>query len=157
MKSQSSELDQQARKAFQSMKRILLGFRGRMDEQLRPKGVTMAQLQMLFAIRNQPGSSGAQLARICFITPQTTQALVKHLEENGLIVRGKDPVNDRIVTASLTAVGERLAKTVEKESLPIQKELWQGFTANELAQLNDLLTRCLVNLGETDEQTSSGR
>jgi DNA-binding MarR family transcriptional regulator len=97
------------------------------------------------------------LARTCFITPQTTQALLKHLEDNGLIVRGKDPVNDRIVTASLTAAGERLAQTVEKESLPIQKELWQGFTANELAQLNDLLTRCLVNLGETDESSSPGR
>jgi DNA-binding MarR family transcriptional regulator len=132
------------------MKRIMLGFRARMDEQLRPKGVTMAQLQMLFAIRNQPGSSGAQLARTCFITPQTTQALLKHLEENSLIVRGKDPVNDRIVTASLTATGERLAKEVEKESLPIQKELWQGFTGSQLYQLNDLLTRCLANLGEAD-------
>src|SRR3954470_18128736 len=107
MRSQTSERDRQAGKAFQSMKRIMLGFRARMDEQLRPKGVTMAQLQMLFAIRNQPGSSGAQLARTCFITPQTTQALLKHLEENSLIVRGKDPVNDRIVTASLTATGER--------------------------------------------------
>ena len=157
MKSKTAERDRQARQAFQSMKRILLGFRGRVDEQLRPQGVTMAQLQMLFAIRNQPGSSGAHLARTCFITPQTTQALLKHLEDNGLIVRGKDPINDRIVTASLTVTGERLARTVEKESLPIQKELWQGFTANELAQLNDLLTRCLVNLGETDEPSSPGR
>ena len=147
----SSTRDRQTRKAFQSMKRIMLGFRARMDVQLRPKGVTMAQLQLLFAVRNRPGSSGAQLARTCFITPQTTQALLKHLEESGLIVRGKDPVNDRIVTASLTAAGERLAQAVEKESVPIQRDLWKGFTASELDGLNDLLARCLANLGESDD------
>jgi len=145
-KSRISEREQQAKQAFQRMKRILLGFRSRMDEELRPQGVTMAQLQVLFAVRSQPRSSGAQLARTCFITPQTVQALLKHLEEGGFIVRGKDPVNDRIVIASVTEAGEELAQSVEKSSLPLHRELWKGITESELAQLNDLLERCLANL-----------
>lgn len=142
--------EQQTKQVVQKMKRILLAFRARVDDEFRPQGVTMAQLQVLFAVRAQPRSSGAQLARNCYITPQTVQSLLKHLEQRGLIVRGKDPVNDRIVTTSLTAAGERLAQLVEKSSLPLQRELWEGITDSELDQLNDLLGRCLANLGSED-------
>ena len=133
------------------MKRILQAFRARVDDEFRSQGVTMAQLQVLFAVRAQPGSSGAQLARICHITPQTVQALLKHLEKRELIVRGKDPVNDRIVTTSLTAAGEKLAESIEKSSLPLHRKLWQGVTDHELDQLNDVLARCLANLGPEDQ------
>lgn len=142
---------QQAKQALRSMKRILIQFRGRMDEELRPRGVTTAQMQLLFAVRNNPGSSGAQLARLCYITPQTTQTLLKHLENAGFIVRGKDPVNDRIVTTSVTPEGERLARTIERESLALQAELWQGFSDRELTQLNTLLERCLCSLGNSED------
>ena len=144
--------DDQAKHAFQKMKRILLAFRTRVDEELRPQGVTMAQLQVLFAVRAQPRSSGAQLARTCYITPQSAQSLLKHLEDGGLIVRGKDPVNDRIVTMRVTDAGERLAQAVESSMQPLQSELWRGITDGELLQLNDLLERCLANLGSEDQQ-----
>jgi len=148
--------EEQAKQAFQKMKRILLAFRTRVDEELRPQGVTMAQLQVLFAVRAQPRSSGAQLARTCYITPQTAQSLLKHLEDGGLVVRGKDPVNDRIVTMSITDAGERLAQSVESSTQPIHRELWRGITDRELEQLNGLLTRCLANLG-SDEQSLAER
>jgi MarR family transcriptional regulator, organic hydroperoxide resistance regulator len=135
------------------MKRILLHIRGRMDEELKPQGVTSAQLQLLFAVRNAPGSSGAQLARCCYVTPQTAQTLLKHLEEGGFIVRGKDAVNDRIVTASITPEGETLARSVEKRVLVIQERLWRGVSDSEVAQLKDLLARCLANVGEDAPDT----
>ena len=139
---------QETKRALQSMKRILLHFRGRMDEELRPQGVTAAQLQLLFAVRDVPGSSGAQLARSCYVTPQTAQALLKHLEDGGFIVRGKDAVNDRIVTARITPEGERLARSVEKRGLMMQERLWEGISDSELVRLNDLLVRCLTNIDE---------
>jgi DNA-binding MarR family transcriptional regulator len=133
------------------MKRILLHFRSRMDEELRPQGVTTAQLQVLFAIHDSPGSSGAQLARACYITPQTTQTLLQHLEKRGFIVRGKDRVNDRIVTARITPAGEELIKTVEKEARIMQGDLWRGVSDRELAGLDALLRRCLENLGMEED------
>jgi DNA-binding MarR family transcriptional regulator len=153
-KLRSPKREQQTKQAFQNMKRILLAFRARVDEEFRPQGVTLAQLQVLFAVRAQPQSSGAQLARTCYITPQTAQSLLKHLENRGLIVRGKDSVNDRIVTTSLTAAGERLAQLVEKSSMPLRRDLWQGITDRELDQLNDVLARCLANLGAGEQPLS---
>ena len=145
---------QQAKQAMRSMKRILLHFRSHVDEQLRPQGVTTAQIQVLFEVRNAPASSGAHLARCCYITPQTMQALLRHLEKGGFIVRGKDPVNDRIVTSSITPAGEQLVHSVEKTVQHLKEDLWRGISDRDLAQLNTLLERAIGNLGIAEESDS---
>jgi DNA-binding MarR family transcriptional regulator len=142
---------QQTTQAIQRMKRILIHMRGQMDVILRPYGVTTAQLVMLKTVRNSPGSSGAQLARECYVTPQSAQALIKHLEDSGFIVRGKDRINGRIVTASITPEGERLMETAEKIALEIQETLWVGISDGDVEGLNELLARCLQNIGEEIE------
>jgi MarR family transcriptional regulator, organic hydroperoxide resistance regulator len=138
----------QTTQAIQMMKRILIHMRGEMDVLLRPYGVTTAQLVMLKAVRNSPGSSGAQLARECYVTPQSAQALIKQLEDGGFIVRDKDRVNGRIVKASITPAGERLLDTAEKTALELQESLWVGISDHDVETLHGLLARCLQNIGE---------
>jgi len=140
--------DRQAetRRAAQMMKRILIHFRGQMDERLRPQGVTTAQLQMLKVIRDEPGGSGAQLARACYVTPQSAQALLKSLEDGGWITRTKDPVNERILIAQLTPSGMELMETAERVARVIETRLWQGVPDSGVEALNKTLMRCLANL-----------
>ncbi len=77
----------ETRRAAQMMKRIMVHFRSQMDEKLRPQGVTTAQLHVLKTVRDEPGVSGARLARACYVTPQSAQALLKGLEDGGWITR----------------------------------------------------------------------
>jgi DNA-binding MarR family transcriptional regulator len=137
---------EETRLAAQLMKRILIHFRGQLDEALRPQRVTTAQLQVLYAIRNEPGASGAQLARLCYITPQSAQSLLKNLEEGGWIVRVKDKVNDRILVAQLTPSGEELLETAEKAARVIEKRVWKGVSDEAVERLNAVLEQCLGNL-----------
>jgi DNA-binding MarR family transcriptional regulator len=134
------------RLAAQRMKWILLHFRGQMDERLRPRGVTTAQFMVVKAIRNEPGASGAQLARACHMTPQSAQALLKSLEDGGWIVRTKDAVNERILTAKLTPSGVKLVEAGEKLIRAIEKKLWDGIPESAVEALNKTLIRCLANL-----------
>jgi MarR family transcriptional regulator, organic hydroperoxide resistance regulator len=136
----------ETRLAAQLMKRILVHFRGQIDEALRPQGVTTAQLQVLYAIRNEPGASGAQLARLCYMTPQSAQSLLKGLEMGGWIVRVKDKVNDRILIAQLTRSGEELLETAEKAARVIEKKVWKGVSDDAVVTLNAVLEQCLGNL-----------
>src|SRR5271167_117540 len=133
--------DRQAetRRAAQMMKRILIHFRSQMDEKLRPQGVTTAQLQVLKAIRDQPGLSGAQLARSCYVTPQSAQSLLRGLEEGEWIVRSKDQRNDRILTARLTSEGEKLLLSAEKTARLIEGKLWRGIPESSIEALNRVL------------------
>ena len=141
-----TELEESRREAARLMKRILLHFRGQMDEELRPYGVTKAQIQLLHAIREAPGSSGAHLSRICDVTPQTVQALIQRTEEGGWIVRGKDNVNERIITASLTPAGEELLLTADRIVKSIEARLWEGVAAEEIKALSSVLVKCLNNI-----------
>jgi MarR family transcriptional regulator, organic hydroperoxide resistance regulator len=134
------------RRAAQMMKRILIHFRSQIDEKLRPQGVTTAQLQVLKAIRDQPGVSGAQLARSCYVTPQSAQSLLRGLEEGKWIVRSKDHGNDRILTARLSPDGEKLLLTAEKTARSIEEKLWRGVPESSIEALNEVLEQCLVNL-----------
>jgi MarR family transcriptional regulator, organic hydroperoxide resistance regulator len=141
-----SEVHAGQRHAAKLMKRILGHLRTSLDEELRPHGVTIAQIQLLWAIRNAPGSSGAQLSRQCEVTPQTAQALIQRIEEAGWIVRGKDSVNDRIVTASLTPAGEKVLSTADHLVKNIEAKLWQGIPPPAIHELIDVLEKCLRNI-----------
>src|SRR3984885_9215656 len=144
--------DRQAetRRAAQMMKRIMIHFRSQMDEELRPQRVTTAQLSLLKAIRDKPGGSGAQLARACYVTPQSAQALLKGLEDGGWVIRTKDRENDRILTAQLTPTGEELLETAERLARVIEKKLWHGVPDAAVTALNKTLMQCLANLDEDD-------
>jgi MarR family transcriptional regulator, organic hydroperoxide resistance regulator len=135
------------RRAAQMMKRILIHFRGQMDEALRPQGVTTAQLHLLKTVRQEPGASGAQLARSCYMTPQSAQSLLTGLERDGWIVRSKGRGNDRILAARLTHEGEKLLETAEKAAKIIEGKLWRGVAEDSIEALNRVLEQCLANLG----------
>ncbi len=143
----SKKIRESRRHAAMLMKRILLQVRTAMDEELRPYGVTKAQIQLLWAIRNAPGSSGAQLSRLCDVTPQTAQELIQRAEEGGWIVRGKDSVNDRIVTASLTPAGEELLLAADGVVKGLEEKLWKGIRAEEIDAMIGVLEKCAENVG----------
>jgi DNA-binding MarR family transcriptional regulator len=128
------------------MKRIVAHFQASVDDQLRPHGATIAQVRLLVAIRNTPGSSGAQLARECGVTPQSAQVLIQRAQEAGWIERGKDRVNDRIVTATLTSKGERLLRAADRIVRGIEAKLWKGIRPAVLDELIGVLERCLANV-----------
>jgi DNA-binding MarR family transcriptional regulator len=140
------EKQSERRKAARMMKRIIVHFRGQMDDRLRPEGVTTAQLAVLKAVQDEPGAFGAQLARACHVTPQSAQALLKSLEDGGWIVRTKDAVNDRILIAKLTPSGVKLLETGERLARVIEKRLWEGIPDSAVEALNKTLVRCLANL-----------
>jgi DNA-binding MarR family transcriptional regulator len=136
------------RRAATLMKRILLGFRAQMDEELKPRGVRTAQVQILKAVQSSPGSSGAHLARVCYMTPQSMQSLIEKTERDGWIVRRKGKENDRVLAAWLTEAGEALLSDAEVVVKRIERRLWDGVSADEVTGLVGLLERCLGNIEE---------
>ena len=142
----SSPKQKEARRTHKLIRRALLGFRARLDDDLRPANVTGAQLRVLYEVKLNPGITGAQLARACSVTPQSAQAMMVRAVEHGWVVRGKDPENERLVTARLTHEGERLLAEADRVMKRIEAEVWAGVSLDELRTLNALLERGLANL-----------
>ena len=138
----------EAKQVLKQMRQLLTAVRGRLDDQLRPEGVTMPQVQALSHIRQVQACTGAQLARALSVTPQTMQSLLARAEREGWIRRGRDATNERLVLWSLTKAGDGLLGKVEVAFDTLQGKLWHGFTAKSIHELSGVLGRCLDNLKE---------
>ncbi|MFI6024841.1 MarR family winged helix-turn-helix transcriptional regulator [Amycolatopsis magusensis] len=111
------------------VKRLELAIRARMDEALRPKGLTTLQFTALTALRRRRGLSSAQLARRSFVTPQTMNEMVRWLEERGHIERTRDPANRRVLLIGLTPAGEALLDDCDPLVESIEQDLLTAIPA----------------------------
>ncbi len=130
------------------MRRLLVGLKGRLDDALRDRQVTSAQLRFLHEVKEHPGASGAQMARACYVTPQSAQALLVRAVERGWVVRGKDAENDRLVTARLTPAGERLLAYADEVLARLEAEVWAGVPLQDLRAMNSVIERAIGNMAE---------
>ena len=81
-----------------------------METVLADVDATPAQFAVLTMIVNYPGVSGADLARLTFLTPQTINVIVRNLEKGGSIQKAADASHGRILRLTATAQGQALLK-----------------------------------------------
>lgn len=84
--------------------------RASMEKALADLNVTPPQFAVLTMIVNYPGLSGADLARLTFLTPQTINVIVRNLVRAGLVEKTADAVHGRILRLRATTPGEALLK-----------------------------------------------
>ena len=104
-------------------------------------GVSTAQIGVLRQLANEPGLSGAELARRLLITPQGVQLALKALEQRGLVERKPDPQHARILQAYLTDQGRDVAAAVVSDAIAAHDAVFNVLTPEEQQTLRDLLAR----------------
>src|SRR5215831_6370313 len=84
--------------------------RTQIETRTRAKGLWLSfpHSAVLMMLNEQPGLSGAQLARHNSVTAQTMNGLLMPLEERGLIERRPDPENARVLRCYLKPKGKQL-------------------------------------------------
>jgi DNA-binding MarR family transcriptional regulator len=78
-----------------------------LERSLADIGVTPPQFVVLTMLKAYPGISGADLARLAFLTPQTIGVIVGNLEKAGAIARQKHPTHGRALQWVLTPAGQK--------------------------------------------------
>ena len=136
----------ETRRANTLMRRMIVGLKGRLDDELRDKNITSAQVRFLREVKERPGSTGAQMARAIYMTPQSAQALMVRAVKAGWVVRGTAAENQRLVTARLTPAGERLLTFADAILERLSAEMWAGLSVAELRKMNEVIERGLENL-----------
>lgn len=125
------------------VKRLQQQIRAWVDAGLVQHGVTMATYAALAILEHEPGLSNAELARRCFVTPQTMIQLVRSLEDHGVVERSPDPDHGRILQTRLTHVGRGLLDNCHHEIDVVHMRMLADLDSAEQAQLADLLRRCI--------------
>lgn len=115
---------------------------------LREFDLTVPQYAGLLVLSYLPGASGAQLARICAVTPQTMATVLSNLEVKGLIKRTPSSVHQKVFVTKLTRAGSALLKRADVKAHAVEERLAAEFTDEERAQLADFLERAIKVLSE---------
>ncbi len=119
-----------------------------MDQKLRQINLTTPQCAALTAIADDPGASGAVLARKCFVTPQTMTEIINNLIRLGLIERRPHAEHGRIIQTYLTAAGQQTLAQAEQRIAIIDDRLSAQLTRDEKKRLLAWLRKCREALDE---------
>lgn len=131
-----------ARRFGGALKLAQHALRTRLDEALRPIGLTTPQCAVLSALERQPGLSNAALARAAFVTPQTMQSILANMERNGLLTREPDPDHGRILRSFITARGRKALMQAHAAILDVEAVVLAAVGEREAERLTLALTRC---------------
>jgi DNA-binding MarR family transcriptional regulator len=104
-------------------------------------GVSAAQVGVLRQLSNEPGLSGAELARRLLISPQGLQLALTALERRGLVERRQNPQHKRILQAYLTEEGQNIVATVVGDAVAAHDEVFGVLSTEEKETLRELLGR----------------
>jgi DNA-binding MarR family transcriptional regulator len=111
------------------------------NDAMRVHGVSTAQIGVLRQLANEPGLSGAELARRLLISPQGVQLALTALERRGLVERKRDPQHGRILQAYLTGEGRDVAGRVVNDAIAAHDEVFGVLSVQEQQTLRELLGR----------------
>lgn len=119
----------------------------RMERALDDLGITPPQFVVLTMLAAYPGISGADLARLAALTPQTVSVIVANLERGGAIVRRPHAVHGRIQQIDVTDGGETLLRQCRARVKKLEARMAVGFTAEE----EQVIRRWLVSVAREDD------
>jgi DNA-binding MarR family transcriptional regulator len=125
-----------------ALKRAQHALRQTIDDSLRPLGLTTPQYAALAVVEEAPGGSGAELARRCFVTPQTMNEIVRGLLDRSLLVRGGSPRGARDIPLSLSPKGRALLNGAHQVVDEVEERMLESLTQSARHSLLSVLRRC---------------
>ena len=121
-----------------------VALRAAMERALADLGVTSPQFAVLTMIVAYPGVSGADLARLTFLTPQTINVIVRNLVRGGAVEKSADATHGRILRLNATGRGEALLKRCRTRVMEVEGRIASLLNRDE----ERLIRRWLSAVGE---------
>ena len=109
---------------------------------LEPMGLTHPQYLVMLALWERSPLSVKELSGLLQLDPGTLSPLLKRLETGGLVRRGRDLADERVLAVTLTDKGRALRAEAEKIPPAIIDRL--GMELTELQDLHGALTRLIA-------------
>ena len=115
--------------------------RTRVEQVLKPFGLTGLQYSILSVVARKEGLSSADLSRRFYATPQNMGQLLAGLEARGFVRRQEDASNRRVLRVELTEEGGRLVRLGGEAMAELEAEIYKDFSEEELAAFRASLQR----------------
>ncbi len=118
----------------------------RMERALAALGVTPPQFIVLTMLKAYPGLSGADLARVALLTPQTVGVIIRNLERDGAIKKTPHPVHGRVLQWTMTRRGAALLDKCRRHARALDRRLAAGLSAKAQVAVRRWLSKIATDL-----------
>lgn len=133
------------------VKQLELAARARLDDIVRPVGLTALQYTALTVLERHDDMTSARLARNSFVTAQSMADMIAILESRGLIERRRDASDRRRLLVALTPAGRALLDRCREAVAELESAMVAGLTPTEVSELRRGLRVCHANLAITPD------
>ncbi len=116
-----------------------------MERSLAELGVTPPQFVVLTMLKAYPGLSGADVARVALLTPQTVGIIIRNLERDGAIRKTPHPVHGRVLQWTLTRRGAMLLDKCRRHVQAVERRLVAGLSKQAQMTVRRWLTRVALD------------
>jgi DNA-binding MarR family transcriptional regulator len=117
-----------------------------LERSLAELDVTPPQFVVLTMLKAYPGLSGADLARVALLTPQTVGVIIRNLERDGAIRKTPHPVHGRVLQWTLTRHGQTLLQKCRRRAIALERRLAAGLGRNAEAAVRRFLSNIAATL-----------
>jgi DNA-binding MarR family transcriptional regulator len=117
-----------------------------LERALADLGVTPPQFVVLTMLKAYPGLSGADLARVALLTPQTVGVIIRNLERDGAIRKTPHPVHGRLLQWTLTRRGLKLLDKSRRHAMALERRLAAGLSATAQIAVRRWLSKIAAEL-----------
>ena len=118
----------------------------RRNRDLKKMGLTADQADALLFFYDHPESAAADLKKHLGVTHQAARAIVERMVNKGLLTTRVSPHDARYKTVTLTAQGEELHETMQRNCTDFGDVLLDHISAEDRDTLLALITQTLENL-----------
>ncbi len=126
--------------------RLVRAHRDLIRREMHALGLHRGQPHVLFALHQTDGMANSQLAEFLEITPATLTNKIKRMEKAGVVLRQRDPDDERVSRIYLTEKGRGLIDDLRLSMHDMESILLEGFSPSEINHLKASLEKVLKNL-----------
>lgn len=127
---------------------VALAHRNMVGQKMRVLGLHRGQPPVLFTLEEHEGMSNSEMAEFLNVTPATLTNKIKRMEKAGLVIRKRDPDDERISRIYMTEKGRGHINQVKVSMGEIENVLLKGFSEVEINEMREKLLRILRNISE---------
>jgi len=117
----------------------------KIDAELAPLDVSAAQWIVVLLVGENAASSATGLCEMLAYDPGAMTRLLDRLEGKGIVRRVRSPEDRRTIQLELTDSGKALYPKIISAMVDVNNSLLQGFSHDEVSQLDGYLRRMLAN------------
>ena len=122
-----------------------------LERALADLGITPPQFAVLTMLNAYPGLSGADVARVALLTPQTVGVIIGNLERDGAIQKTQHPLHGRMLQWMLTRRGSDLLAKCRRRVDTVERRLVAGLGTRAEVIVRRWLSKIALDLHEDGE------